>query len=121
MNERLPLIRASLTLLADLERGRNTQSRSYRPHMVIGPIDQRQAKLVNNTLVESYLGVMFVDEYLQIEPGETVEVTMALMYYAEPAMRYEAVVPGATFTLREGPHIVGYGTVLSRTAMREAG
>ena len=88
--------------------------RGYRPHIVIGPIDQRKAKLEGNSIVERYQGVVFMDEYLKIEPGETVEVTMALMYYHDPNVLYEDVVPGATFTLREGASIVGYGTVVSR-------
>lgn len=67
-----------------------------------------------NTIVERYQGVVFIDEYLSIEPGVTVEVTMALMYYEEPNVLYEDVLPGATFTLREGASIVGYGSVLSR-------
>jgi hypothetical protein len=113
MND-IPTIRASLTLLPELARGRNTLLRGYRPHIVIGPPDQRRAKMQGNTVVERYQGVVFLDEYLTIEPGETVEVTMALMYYWKPDALYEDVVPGATFTLREGPHIVGYGTVLSR-------
>lgn len=120
MNE-IPTIRASLTLLPELERGRNTLWRGYRPHIVVGPSDQRKAKLEGNTLVERYQGVVFMNEYLKIEPGETTEVTMALMYYHEPNVLYEDVVPGATFTLREGASIVGYGTVLSRAQPAAAG
>lgn len=111
----IPTIRASLTLLPELERGRNTLWRAYRPHIVIGPPDQRQAKREGNTCVERYQGVVIMDEYLKIEPGETVEVTMLLAYYEEPDIIYADVVPGATFTMREGPNIVGYGVVLSRT------
>ena len=111
----IPIIRASLTLLPELERGRNTLWRAYRPHIVIGPPEQRKAKLEGNTCVERYQGVVLMDEYLQIEPGETVEVSMLLAYYQEPNVLYEDVVSGATFTLREGPTIVGYGVVLSRT------
>jgi len=74
-----------------------------------------------NTIAERYQGVVFMDEYLKIEPGDTVEVTMALMYYHEPNVLYEDVVPGATFTLREGATIVGYGTVLSRAQQAAAG
>ena len=120
MNE-IPTIRASLTLLPDLERGRNTLWRGYRPHIVIGRPDQRKAKMEGNTIVERYQGVVFMDEYLTIEPGETTEVTMALMYYHEPNVLYEDAVPGATFTLREGASIVGYGTVLSRAQQGHAG
>ena len=35
------------------------------------------------------------------------------MYF--PLIRYEDVVPGATFTVREGGRIVGFGRVESRT------
>jgi len=44
--------------------------------------------------------------------GVTAEVKLALMY--APEVSYTGVEPGATFTLREGPEIVGYGLVLSR-------
>jgi hypothetical protein len=107
-------VRASLTLLPDLQRGRNTLIRGYRPHIVIGPIDQRVAKMEGRTIVEKYEGVVFLDENLIIEPGQTVEVTLALMYYQEPNVLYEDVQPGVTFTLREGASIVGFGTILSR-------
>lgn len=110
----IPTIRASLTLLPDLERGRNTLVRGYRPHIVMGPATQRSARMEGSTIVERYQGVAFMDENMAIAPGQTVEVTLALMYYQEPSILYEDVVPGATFTLREGANIVGYGTVLSR-------
>lgn len=116
----IPTIRASLTLLPELERGRNTLWRAYRPHIVIGPPDQRKAKMQGNTCIEPYRGVVIMDEYLQIEPGETTEVTMLLAYYEPPRLIYEDVVPGATFTLREGPNIVGHGIVLSRSDFVDA-
>lgn len=111
----VPTIRASVTLLPELPRGRNTLWRAYRPHIVIGPPEQRRAKMEGNACVERYQGVVFMDEFVQIEPGETVEITMLLAYYEEPDRVYADVVPGATFTVREGPNIVGYGVVLSRT------
>jgi len=37
---------------------------------------------------------------------------MDLMYY--PASTYEELQPGATFTIREGAKVVGYGKVLRR-------
>jgi hypothetical protein len=111
----IPTVRASLTLLPELERGRNTLWRAYRPHIVIGPPEQRKAKMEGNTCVERYQGVLVLDEFLQIEPGETVAVTLLLAYYQQPDILYEDVVPGATFTVREGSNIVGHGVVLSRT------
>jgi hypothetical protein len=117
----IPTIRASLTLLPDLERGRNTLVRGYRPHIVIGPTTQRSATMKGRTIDERYQGVVFMDENMTIAPGQTVEVTLALMYYQEPSVLYEDVVPGATFTLREGANVVGYGTVLSRAQQGHAG
>jgi hypothetical protein len=61
----IPSIRASLTLLPELERGRNTLWRAYRPHIVIGPADQRKAKMAGNACVERYHGAVFMDEPAQ--------------------------------------------------------
>ena len=47
-----------------------------------------------------------------MEPGDTAEVKLALIY--APEEPYTGVELGATFTLREGPKIVGYGVILSR-------
>lgn len=44
--------------------------------------------------------------------NEVIKVSMALMY--SPDNEYIEVVQGATFTLREGARIVGYGKVLNR-------
>jgi hypothetical protein len=66
------------------------------------------------TIVEKYQGVVFLDENLSIAPGQTLEVSLALMYYQEPDVLYEEVQPGATFTLREGASVVGFGTILAR-------
>ena len=86
-------------------------SGTYRPHIVLGPITQRSPILDGRTLVEPYVGVAFVGGPEQLNPGETAEVELALMYYPHPI--YEGVNTGATFTVREGTTIVGFGTVLS--------
>ena len=112
--KKIQTIRVSLTLLPDLQRGRNTLLRGYRPHIVVGPPDQRVAKMEGRTLLEKYQGVVFLDENLAIQPAQTVEVTLALMYCQDPDVVYEEVQPGATFTLREGSSIVGFGTILRR-------
>jgi hypothetical protein len=36
------------------------------------------------------------------------------MYW--PGEKYEQLIPGATFTVREGPKIVGFGQVLAANA-----
>lgn len=60
---------------------------------------------------EIYLGVTFVRGPEQIVAGELFLAELELMYW--PNIKYEALVPGATFEIREGPHTVGYGAVES--------
>lgn len=107
-----PVVLATVTFLPGLEKPRHTLSRGYRPHIVIGPPTQRIAATQGSTLTEHYQGVVFLDEFLTISPGEAQEVTLGLWAY--PDNDYADVVPGATFTLREGPNIVGYGTIHAR-------
>lgn len=54
---------------------------------------------------------MFVGGPETIDPGQSAKVDLALMYF--PEEKYDEVKPGATFTIREGPSIVGFGTILS--------
>jgi len=63
-------------------------------------------------MTENYLGVMLVGGPDTMEPGDTADVKMALMYF--PEQSYNEVQPGATFTVREGPLIVGHGVIRSR-------
>ena len=48
-----------------------------------------------------------------MSPGESAEVSLARMYF--PDEPYDEVEPGATFTIREGTLVVGFGVVLSRS------
>ena len=80
------------------------------PHIVIGDPQQREALVVGNTLRETYLGVWVTDTPDELCPGQTVEMTLRLIYW--PEEKYTDVKPGATFTLREGPNIIGFGQVL---------
>ena len=112
-----PRITAQITFLPPSEGGRETlptdfSSGRYRPHVVVGDPKQRKAVLVNNVAQEKYLGVAFVAAPSNVLAGEPVVVELALMYW--PNVSYDSLIPGATFTLREGPHIIGFGSV--RTA-----
>jgi hypothetical protein len=60
-----------------------------------------------------YLGVRFVAGP-QPEFGVRSEFVVALAYH--PRVDYAALAPGATFTVREGPRVVGSGRVLGREA-----
>ena len=81
------------------------------PHVVLGDPAQREARISGNTITEHDLGVLVADAPDEIPPGGSAEITLRLMYW--PGENYEQLVPGATFTVREGPKIVGFGRVLS--------
>jgi hypothetical protein len=108
-----PIVTATLTLLPELERPRNTGWRGYRPHIVVEPLTPDMATRRANMATDRYQSVVFLDEYVTIAPGDTKEVILGLWAY--PDNQYENVIPGATFTLREGPHIAGYGTITDRS------
>jgi len=111
MKTAVPVVRAIVTLLPETNAPKFVTLGTYRPHIVLGPTTQREAILNGHTLLESYVGVAFVGGPEKLSPGETAEVDLALMYYPHPM--YEGVKTGATFTVREGPTIVGFGTVQS--------
>ena len=111
---KVPVVQAQVTLLPELPHGRRLlNTGQYRPHIVIGPQSQRVAIRSGNAFTEKYLGIMFVGGPEAMSPGENAEVTLALMYFPEDP--YEDVRPGATFTIREGPLVVGFGVILSRS------
>ena len=64
MNE-LARIEAELTFLLESEGGRKEPPQllsggQYRPHLVVGDPNQRQAVTIGNETQETYLGVAFV-------------------------------------------------------------
>lgn len=111
MKSTFPVIRARFTLLPEMKASKFCALGTYRPHLVLGSVDQRSAILDGQTLMEEYIGVALVGGPDKLYPGETAEVELALAYYPNPM--YEGVKAGATFTVREGPVIVGFGTVLT--------
>lgn len=81
------------------------------PHVVIGDPLQREAQVRSgNEMAEHYLGVWLANSPDELLPGEAADVDLVLMYW--PEEQYEGLTPGATFTVREGPLIVGFGQVL---------
>ena len=114
----LPTIIADVVLLSPAEGGRSAplhldQLAHYRPHIVIGEPGQRQARVSNGALTEEYLGVQFCRQDLTIAPGQAGRVRLQLVYY--PSLQYRHALPGATFTVREGARVVGYGTIVERS------
>jgi hypothetical protein len=65
-----------------------------------------------NVLVEPYLGVAFTAVPEIIEPWLPAVYLLELFYW--PQVDYSALQPGATFTVREGGSIVGFGVVRER-------
>jgi translation elongation factor EF-Tu-like GTPase len=111
-----PRIKTEITFLSASEGGRNTlppnvSDGKYRPHLVVGDPNQRKALLVNNVAQETYLGVQFVGGPSKVVAGEPFLAELELLYW--PSVTYESLVPGAKFTIREGPHVVGHGEVKS--------
>ena len=105
-----------MTFLLTSDGGRLTPpvlSSRYRPHIVIQSPDIRHATVDDGGICrEQYLGVCFVCAPDDYRLGQSVEVTLDLMYH--PRVDYGAVQPGSTFTIREGGRVVGYGRVASR-------
>ena len=116
---RRAFIKVELTLLPKEEGGReyplflDNEEAFYRPHIVIGDLNQRRPILKQNSkyIDEEYLGVQFRPCKKVIHPGDTEILILDLMYY--PQLNYEQVRHGATFTLREGRFIRGFGKVLN--------
>ncbi|MCA9077539.1 MAG: hypothetical protein KDA93_21115 [Planctomycetaceae bacterium] len=113
----VPEIDARVTFLSHAEGGRRTcafDSPDYRPHLVVGDPQQREALLdESGSLLEAYLGVQFLGNGNGLTPGVSHVVTLGLMYYLN--VDYSGLSSGTTFTIREGGHIVGYGRVLTAT------
>ena len=112
-------IEAEVTFIPESEGGRKSppahlSGNVYRPHLVIGDPTQRQAKRVGNDIDEVMLGIGFTAGPEAVQINQTFTAVLQLAFY--PHTAYDAVVPGATFTIREGPKIVAYGRVVSMTA-----
>ncbi len=125
------MIAARLTLLAEEDGGRKTPLSTsaygnvYRPHIVIGDPGQRESVVVErdgypNVLAEEYLGIAFSDgpKTDPLPQGVPLEIVLSLCY--GPSAMYDTVVPGATFTLREGPKVIGFGEVTRRWKLGDA-
>ena len=122
-------ISAEIVILSSDEGGRATPllpmayGGQYRPHIVLQSRETREAKIELRDgmrhIVDEYLGVAFWSGTDPIPISQPFTATLFLMYPEHPA--YGPVVPGAEFTLREGPKIIGHGRVLRRWTEAEPG
>ena len=106
-----PSVRATVTCCPALNPGGLIERATCHTSSSVIPHGARLKIGAGNLFTEHYLGVCVKDAADELSPGLTSDVTLVLMYW--PNEKYEDVVPGATFTLREGPHIVGFGRVVS--------
>jgi hypothetical protein len=89
-------------------------SGKYMPHLVIEPPDARKANVIDrNVIVDDYLGVRFLSAPAEIVTEQPLDCEIELMYF--PRVDYNAVRKGATFTVREGGKVVGFGVVTKRS------
>lgn len=119
----VPTIDAAVTFLGPDEGGRRQCAHdddSYRPHVVVGDREQREAIYDDRgQSAEDYLGVEFSGDGRELPPGVAHNVTMRLTYH--PQVDYDRLCVGATFTIREGRRIVGFGEVRARSGSNESG
>jgi len=110
---KFPTIKAELTFIPKAEGGRETIPQLsgcvYRPHLVVGDPNQRKAITIGNEIQETYIGVAFQSGEENVEFNKPFLAELVLMYYPHPI--YESLTPSATFTIREGAQIVGFGKV----------
>lgn len=109
-----PEIEVEVTFLFSAEGGHSApayNSPCYRPHLVVGASGQRLPITAadGRTLAEDYLGVSFTGNGEEFVLGRCYEVTLQLLYF--PQVSYEKLIPGPSFNIREGGHIVGFGVV----------
>jgi translation elongation factor EF-Tu-like GTPase len=111
------IIEVEATFLTREEGGRSRMpdlgAGRYMPHLVVQTPEVRTAIVDGKTLVEDYLGVAFVAGPTPLFAGRSGRFTAELMYH--PQVGHETLEVGATFTIREGGKIVGYGRVVSRS------
>jgi hypothetical protein len=114
---KLPLVECAVTFLTPDQGGRRTpfapdalRGNHYRPHIVVGDPSQRHALIDDRgSSAEEYIGVAFSDGPTQPELGAEMRVVLTLMYF--PHQMYDRLIPGTTFTMREGSTVVAYGHV----------
>src|SRR5690348_139875 len=88
----VPVVQGKITLSSKLSRGRNgLGTGQYRPHIVVEPWTEDATVQDGKVITDNYLGVMFVGGPDALEPGESAEVSLALMYYPHEA--YSKIVP----------------------------
>ncbi len=106
---------ANVTFLTEEQGGRKRpawNSREFRTHVVVSDPGQHEVNTAEDgrTLTERHLHACLDGDGEELTQGIENEVLLVLACYR--AVENERLVPGATFTLREGGRIVGHGRVV---------
>ncbi len=108
MHKTISAFNAVVTLIPEAKRNRVIREGRYMPHIVMGDPDQRKATVKPGLGIdEEYIGVRFAGGPETLEIGVPTQVILELLYM--PVEEFSKITPGATFTLREGSTIVGFG------------
>lgn len=92
-----------LTKVTFYSTGRKTVPEAgYRPHLVMDHDPERE-----------YLGVVFYD--LEVDQLDITGYGMCACLYEEEGVNYLKMQKEKTFTIMEGPHIVGTGKIVEIT------
>lgn len=117
-NSVLPVVDVDATFLSQDDGGRQSlpffnRQPWYRPHIVLQNPDVRVATVdANGVCDEYYLGVQFISGPKDPTFNQAHNFSLRLMYH--PRVDYSEVLPDATFTIREGGRVIGFGRVLTR-------
>ena len=118
LDTRVEMLEAEITFLLESEGGRRplpegvSRTWRYRPHLVLDDANPHKPISEGHRPAETRCGVVFIDGPNHIEFGKPQIFKMALPFW-NPS-EYSGIVAEATFTLREGLHIVGHGSIKRR-------
>ena len=106
----IPTIKAKIMFLNEKDGGLKQmpmlKRERYLPHLVVQDQNAREA-----LIADEYLGVQIINGPEVISPDNEYEFDLALINY--PVVKYERLQEETTFTIRDGPRIVGFGRVIA--------
>jgi len=111
-----PTVIVEMTFLRPDEGGRvqvpGPPFKDCAPHLVVQDPNVRRAIKKGTMIVENYLAVRLLSGPTEYEAGQAGIFHLELMH--APHVWYDVLQAGATFTVREGSRVIGYGTLIER-------
>jgi hypothetical protein len=109
----IPVIKVKMTYLSEEETSRRlTPCIGQMPHLVVQDTAIRKPVNKNRTILDEFLGVYIKSVPPDIRPDTEGEYELALFFY--PNVNYDKLKSGATFTVRAGGAVIGYGEVIEK-------